>query len=366
MTPMHRRWFAALAAISLLAACSPSGGIADGSITVVQTATGGDAEFFFTTTIPANAAFAIATTGGTGTRPAMVVPPGDYSLTSTAPVGWPATGATCDNGDDPASLTVAAGEDVTCTFVNVRTGTITVIQTSLGGDGDFSFASTIPGQPSFSLTTIAGTGALGPLDLVPGPYAITASLEPGWQAVSSTCDNGDDPAEVSVDSGQDVICTFVVQGPGIVVFSGVDFVPPATTAGGSVNWMTGATCTCDTSPYNFNVWGATNLQFFWPGVDLRGGVTLDEGVTYAVLGAGDVIGATSTFMTSLQAPAAAAWREEAGVDGFLGFRFLNTDTSEVNYGYVHLVTTGATGQPATIVGWAYASDGGPITIPDAF
>jgi plastocyanin domain-containing protein len=341
--------------------------IPDGSITVVQIATGGDATFSFTTTIPANTAFDITTTAGTGTRSAMTVAPGPYTLAATTPAGWQATGATCSNGDDPATLTVAAGTAVTCSFESVRTGSITVVQSSLGGDADFAFTSTLPGQPTFSIATIAGTGALGPIELVPGGYAIIASLEPGWQAVSATCDNGDDPADVAVDSGQDVTCTFVVQGPGIVVVADVDFTPTPTITGGSVNWATGATCACDTTPYDFNLWGATNLQFFWPNVSpTRGGVTLDGGLTYAVLGAGDVIGASSAFIQTTAATHTAPWRDEAGVDGFLGFRFVHPDTAEVNYGYVRLVTTGATGHPATIVGWAYRADGGPITIPDAF
>jgi plastocyanin len=367
MTRIGHPWLAAVTATVLLAACSAGRGPADGSITIVQTATGGDATFSFATTIPANAAFDITTTAGVGTRAAMTAGPGPYAITAAPLAGWRTTGATCSNGDDPATLTVAAGSAVTCTFASVRTGTITVVQSSLGGDADFDFTSTLPGQPAFAVTTFAGTGALGPLELVPGGYAITASLEPGWQAVSATCDNGDDPADVAVDSGQDVTCTFVVQGPGIVVVAGVDFTPPSTAAGGSVNWTTGATCACDTSSYDFNVYGVTNVQFYWPkGPELRGGVTRDGGFTYAVLGAGAVIDASSQFIQGILATHTAAWRTEAGVDGFLGFRFVNPDTAQVNYGYVRLVTTGATGLPATIVGWAYDADGGPITIPDAF
>jgi hypothetical protein len=34
------------------------------------------------------------------------------------PPGWTLTSATCDNGNDPAAITLDAGETVTCTFVN--------------------------------------------------------------------------------------------------------------------------------------------------------------------------------------------------------------------------------------------------------
>src|SRR5690606_33217180 len=96
-----------------------------------------------------------------------------------------------------------------------------------------------------------------------------------------------------------------------------------------------------------------------------GGVSLDGGVTYAVLEPGATIGADSTFISDLSATASANWRQPDGVDAYLGFQFVHPVSLMTNYGYVHITTTGSTGHPATIVGWAFNAAGDPITIPEA-
>ena len=45
--------------------------------------------------------------------------PGTYGATETVPAGWNLTSSDCDNGDVAAAVTLAGGDDVTCTFVNV-------------------------------------------------------------------------------------------------------------------------------------------------------------------------------------------------------------------------------------------------------
>lgn len=167
------------------------------------------------------------------------------------------------------------------------------------------------------------------------------------------------------EEGGDGSCTAPVD-PDIVVVDDVNFVPPADFTGGSIQWLTSNTCICDDAPFNLNIWASGgNLAFFWPvnANGAEGGVSLDGGTTYAVLGSGDEIGPGSNFLISAAAAAAANWRQSANVDGYIGFRFLNTDTGQTNYGYARLMTTGATGHPATIVSYAYNSAGNPITIP---
>ncbi len=44
--------------------------------------------------------------------------PDTYSVTETATAGWNLTSATCDDGSNPASIALGAGEIVTCTFTN--------------------------------------------------------------------------------------------------------------------------------------------------------------------------------------------------------------------------------------------------------
>ena len=49
--------------------------------------------------------------------------------------------------------------------------------------------------------------------------------------------------------------------------------------------------------------------------------------------------------------------------GFLGFSFINANTSTVNYGYAKFTTTAGTGYPATIVEYWYDNSGAAINIP---
>jgi hypothetical protein len=57
------------------------------------------------------------------------------------------------------------------------------------------------------------------------------------------------------------------------------------------------------------------------------------------------------------------WRHSGVTDGYFGFRFFNTTTGAVNYGYAHLVANGITGYPITLLNYAYNKNGDPITIP---
>lgn len=74
------------------------------------------------------------------------------------------------------------------------------------------------------------------------------------------------------------------------------------------------------------------------------------------------------MLSATSAASTAAWRSQAGVDGYFGFRFLDANTGRVNYGYAHLVTSSSSsttppGLPATLVGFAYNRCGEAITIP---
>src|SRR2546423_13280868 len=49
-----------------------------------------------------------------------VTPGSGYSITQNLPTGWYKGSATCDNGSNPSSITLAANQTVTCTYVNSR------------------------------------------------------------------------------------------------------------------------------------------------------------------------------------------------------------------------------------------------------
>jgi hypothetical protein len=65
------------------------------------------------------------------------------------PEGWTlnATATTCDDGSPTDAINIAAGEFVTCTFVNdiipppPEPGMLQINKTAVGGDGTFSFVS---------------------------------------------------------------------------------------------------------------------------------------------------------------------------------------------------------------------------------
>lgn len=148
-----------------------------------------------------------------------------------------------------------------------------------------------------------------------------------------------------------------------IVYSGiVNISVPNNFDGIYINFVTGETGSSGSSvpgwnwnPYN----GGTGLQFFWngPAPNINGGLSLDQ-ITYAVLPAGSGVGPANTYLNTTSATATANWR--AGADAYLGIRLLNSQTNQINYGWVHFDTTGSTGFPATIIEYAYDNMGNPI------
>src|SRR5207237_8800859 len=86
----------------------------------------------------------------------------------TALSGWNQTGATCDNGNNPGAITLAAGVTVTCTFVNTiiihPATTLTTQSVSPGASVYLATPVTITvretntGDSSITNVTVTGTG----------------------------------------------------------------------------------------------------------------------------------------------------------------------------------------------------------------
>ncbi|WP_191621435.1 beta strand repeat-containing protein [Marinihelvus fidelis] len=87
-----------------------------GSLSVVKVANGTDQAFQFTSATLGD--FEITTTDGAGSQVFPNIVAGDYDIAETVPEGWNLDSATCDNGDDPASITLGNNETVVCTFEN--------------------------------------------------------------------------------------------------------------------------------------------------------------------------------------------------------------------------------------------------------
>lgn len=107
------------------------------------------------------------------------------------------------------------------------------------------------------------------------------------------------------------------------------------------------------------------LLFYWYGDWGSGGGGVADTVygPYKVLQSGDTIGPASVFSGIANGSYSETRRFLEGADGYLGFRFQNEETGQINYGYVHLRTTAPTGYPAKVLDYAYDRTGAPITIP---
>jgi hypothetical protein len=139
---------------------------------------------------------------------------GIYAVSETVPAGWSLQSATCDNGDDPSSIDLEAGETVTCTFVNdelpeePEPGEIIVQKAVLDGSQTFQFTFNTTG---FTLAdnTLAHGQSSSSGEVAPGDgYAVSETLPPGWTMVSAVCDDGSPVTNIDVEAGETVTCTF--------------------------------------------------------------------------------------------------------------------------------------------------------------
>lgn len=120
----------------------------------------------------------------------------------------------------PAGGTLAdATAQATVTYRATR-GSITIIKNASGGNGTFSFSSTVAATTSFTLTTVGGTASRSFSNLTAGTYKFTeTNLPPLWKLTALSCsgDTGGTPttvdltgrsASIGLDSGESITCTF--------------------------------------------------------------------------------------------------------------------------------------------------------------
>jgi hypothetical protein len=103
--------------------------VAQGSITINKVAQGGNRTFNFTSTGTgiSPTPFSITTVSGNGSQLFSGLAPGSYTVTETVPVGWNLSTLTCTDptsnstgnvGTLTATINLAAGESVSCTFTD--------------------------------------------------------------------------------------------------------------------------------------------------------------------------------------------------------------------------------------------------------
>lgn len=151
------------------------------------------------------------TGGGAGTISTAApqnyeVTPGTYSVAETVPSGWSKTGDSCQN------VTVAAGQNATCTITNTKLGHIVINKLANGGNATFGFAvnGITTATPSITTTGTPGTGSVT-VDVLPGSYTVGETVLPtNWVFVGLDCGAGvvntPTSAAFNVAAGATVTC----------------------------------------------------------------------------------------------------------------------------------------------------------------
>ena len=225
--------------------------------------------------------------------------------------------------------------------------------------------------------TVNGGEASGPT-LAVTPAA--ASLVPGDYS-AEVCVTTNDPAQPLVAVP---VSMTVIQGPLLeTIFTGgfetidngganiVTFVVNQPVeddqAGSALDLVTGNYHTWSSAVIdNINLFndGGNGLTVYWyddvlPLSAKVGGVTV--GGNYAVLQPGATIGpGLGLTFSKTQMPMTTWW---PGMDGFIGLEFRNSSTKKINYGYIHLQTSGVTGLPAQVLEYGFDRSGAAIRIP---
>jgi hypothetical protein len=127
-----------------------------------------------------------------------------------------------------------------------------------------------------------------------------------------------------------------------------------------LNLVTGASANATIAGWDFNAYATGgNLNFFTSSLATSNTQVVGALLVVNALAAGTTVGPASTYANA-GVLAATAFRVTA--TQFVGLRFTNESTGVINYGYVQLQTTAATGFPATVTRYVYENTGQPIVI----
>ncbi|HSR53429.1 MAG TPA: hypothetical protein VLV83_21595, partial [Acidobacteriota bacterium] len=215
----------------------------DSFIVIEKTSIGSDGTFEFTSTTLPTITVTTPAGGGTASDSTASLDPGIYDFTESDPSpDFVFVSVTCDDQtgnttvDDntrTATIDLAAGETVTCTFVNDGVGAIKIIKKTKGDSGDFEF--TVTGGASPVIETISATTPAGPgmfhsegmttIPLSSGTYTVAETALPSlsWKIdgnILPVCKLADGTATgtlgpittlsgVQVEPGKTTECTFV-------------------------------------------------------------------------------------------------------------------------------------------------------------
>ncbi len=118
---------------------------------------------------------------------------------------------------------MAAGETVTCTFVNTKQGSIVAVKDAEPNDSqDFSFTAGGGLSPSTFALDDDSDGTLSNTRTYPNVaagtgYSLAETVPSGWDQSSATCNDGSPPADIDLAPGETVTCTFTNRKRGAIV-----------------------------------------------------------------------------------------------------------------------------------------------------
>ena len=181
-----------------------------GTLTIEKVAIGANGTFQFTND---TGVFYINTEIANTTS--ITVEPGTYNITETSlPTNWRLIDIQCDDDsnknieDKYVNASVSSGEDLTCTFYNVKNGTLTINKevVPVDFDGYFDFE-----LDSSYLTTLSDGAGYGPISIFNNTqYNVTEIINPNYTTIVN-CGDGDNASNtalVTPEPGEDIECTF--------------------------------------------------------------------------------------------------------------------------------------------------------------
>ncbi|HWH97625.1 MAG TPA: hypothetical protein VNS80_04595, partial [Pseudolysinimonas sp.] len=235
--------FQFVAAPGLAVECSLMNDADPGEIVVTKTAVGADGVFEFELTpLDENGdadgsplSQSATTDKGTGTATFSDVLPGSrFAIAEVDPgSSWTAGDLTCEVTPagsvdavaiDVDDFAVDPGDAIACEVTNTAKGTITVVKVVEGADGEFAFTGDWLND-EFTIETDGGSGSTSFLDLVPGDYSVAEVLGDGYDGTKLVCSDTDNTevdlatltADITLDPGETVICTFTNSAWGVLV-----------------------------------------------------------------------------------------------------------------------------------------------------
>jgi hypothetical protein len=198
---------------------------ARGTIVVEKITDDGFGSFDFTSNTLTPASFTLTTTAagdaGKDSRTFGDLPTGTYDVAETVPAGWNLVSASCDDGSDPSSIGLDAGETVTCTFHDSRErGAIEITKTRKHAAAGSATAphegvtfTVTGGELSSGMTVVTDANGAACVDGLVlssfvGDYTVTETVPDGYVADGATAKTVSVTTEASCGDGNEAGVSF--------------------------------------------------------------------------------------------------------------------------------------------------------------